>query len=66
MSDQPKATYQPVRDDGAPYKCPDCGERKPAREFWYYRTPNGAAGLSCKECIDPDWLAQAEFNPKPI
>ncbi len=66
MNQEAKPTYRPLQNDGAPYKCPDCGERKHASLFWYITTPNGHKGIICKDCVDSDWIAQAEYVKQAI
>lgn len=61
-----KPVYRPVKDDGATFKCVDCDQQKRASEVWHYLLPNGNGGIACKECIDPEWLERAVFDPKPI
>jgi hypothetical protein len=62
-----KASYRPVKNDGALYKCTDCGEHKPYFDVWYTSTPDGTKSVCCKECIDPYWIKHfAVFDPTPI
>lgn len=65
MSDS-KPTYQPLKNDGALYRCKDCNQQGTHSEMWYVTTPNGYKGVFHKECIDPDWIATAEFVNHPI
>lgn len=48
-------------DDGAKVTCPDCRQHKGSWDMLYYKTPDGSVGLSCKDCIDPEWLKGATF-----
>jgi hypothetical protein len=58
--------YRPVKNDGANYTCTDCLEEKQFNLVWYVITPNHKQMVLCKTCVDPDWLKDATFNPKPI
>ena len=59
-------TYQPVKDDGAKFKCLDCGLRGPAKDMWFIRTPSGEwDGVYHKDCVDRDWMSGATFIPDP-
>jgi hypothetical protein len=60
-----KPVYRPVKDDGAKWRCKECDQLQPASKVWHYQLPNGNSGILCRDCIDPQWLKNAEFNPHP-
>lgn len=67
MSNPVQPTYQPLKCDGAPFKCVDCGERKNAANLWFVCTPDGKRRIICKDCIDPEWLtAYAQYIDVPM
>jgi hypothetical protein len=51
--------YAKLRDDGAMFRCMECGERAPAASVLYILTPNGARGVYHIDCLDDEWLAAA-------
>lgn len=61
-----QATYQPLKDDGAPFRCLACGDRSHASTMWFVRTPLGHLdGVYHKECLDANWLDLARFVDAP-
>lgn len=60
------STYQPLKDDGAPFKCADCGQKSHASLMWFVRLDDGAAYVFHKNCLDEDWFEFAKFIDEPI
>ena len=61
-----EATYRPLSDDGALFKCVECGEQSRAGEMWFVALPNGHKGVYHKGCVDEDWLQRATFVKEPM
>jgi hypothetical protein len=52
--------YWTARDDGAPWRCTECGQNKPAKEtIVFQHTITGELVGICLECVDPRWLGTA-------
>ena len=67
MNQNRKPQYRPVKNDGATFKCCECGEQGEYHSMWHVTTPDGMfSGVYHKECVDPDWIEKAQFNPEPI
>lgn len=60
------ATYRPLKNDGALFKCGECGDRDTYDTMFYISLPNGHKGVYHKKCLDQDWISQAEFINSPI
>lgn len=60
------ATYRPLKNDGALFKCGECGDRDTYDTMFYISLPNGHKGVYHKKCLDQDWISQAEFINDPI
>jgi len=56
--------YYKVKDDGADWKCDECGEDFSAKEVLACDTPSGTKTILCKECIEPEWLENAQYSGK--
>ncbi len=53
--------YASLKDDGAPFVCAECGERKNGTEMYYLFCPDFVHNaVVCKECIDEDWKQRAK------
>ncbi len=62
-----RATYQPLKNDGALFTCTECGEKKLFNQCWFVQTPNNWRGIICKDCIDEQWKTEfADFISDPI
>lgn len=53
--------YCAIADDGSSFKCCDCETEGHASLFWYVATPDGKVRVVHKECVDADWLANAQL-----
>lgn len=58
--------YWEVADDGAPFRCSDCGEVGNAADMLYALTPNGKTSMQHKACTDDWWLSKATKMPGKI
>ena len=52
--------YWQVGDDGADFRCADCGEYGKAGVMLFTLTPDGRREMMHRDCICPDWLANAK------
>lgn len=55
--------YWEVADDGAEWRCKDCGTRCCADEVYGVLTPDGKFRILCDGCIDPNWIKMAKKMP---
>ena len=53
--------YFRVRNDGALWRCSDCAELKVYSQIYCTVVPNGKVNITCKDCIDDTWLANAKL-----
>lgn len=62
-----KSTYQPLKDDGAEFKCVDCEQYFHAKQMWFVCLVNGDKQIICHDCIDDVWRKNyADYIPTPI
>ena len=53
-------SYYSLKNDGAPMRCDSCGGYAPLSHFLMIFLPNGRNFAAHKECIFPEWLADAK------
>ena len=51
--------YAEVADDGALWRCKECGEQGKAGDMVFFATPNGMTGINHLGCMDDDWIKNA-------
>lgn len=59
ISDAP--CYWLVPDDGALQKCAECNNYCASSNCYLILTPNANASILCLECIDEEWLEDANY-----
>ena len=58
--------YWRVANDGADFRCEECGEYGTASSMYYCLTPNGKTSMLHKTCVDEDWLKNAKQMPTHV
>lgn len=53
--------YWRIRNDGARWRCGDCGNLFDSDTVKGTLTPNGSFKIICRFCIDLDWLQKAKY-----
>jgi len=52
--------YWKLADDGAQWRCSECGELKPHdKVILFESTETGGKRVFCLDCVDQEWLAAA-------
>ena len=56
----PYPVYWDLPDDGALFKCSDCGIRVEHNKAKLTQIPSGKREVVCDECLDPHWKKMAK------
>ena len=56
-----RGTYWKLKDDGAEWRCRECGQLKPHSQVILFENKAAVRTyLLCLDCVDADWLRDAQ------